>query len=84
MESMTCATCGKDLGYLVGPGKGHGSRDKNLRKAAERMQLWQWGPLGLVFATRAWNKFIASIAGFVAQLEGPPPYLEETIVQTSS
>ncbi len=43
---MQCATSGKYLGYYVGPGKGHQSWHKVLRKAAERVALWNWSTLG--------------------------------------
>ena len=33
--------------------------------------------LGLFFSTQAWNVFIVSLLGFAAQLENPPPDLEE-------
>ena len=33
--------------------------------------------LGLFFASQAWNVFVLSLLGFVAQLEGPPPDVDE-------
>ncbi len=74
-RGMTCDSKGTFRGFAVGPDKGHLAWDKALKKAAERVRLWQWGQLGLYFASQTWNTFIAAIVGFVAQLEGPPPHL---------
>jgi hypothetical protein len=68
---IKCDSKGKYLGFAIGPDKGHLAWDKALKKAAERVRLWQWGQLGFYFASQTWNVFIASIVGFVAQLEGP-------------
>ena len=73
---MEVTTAGKYLGITVGPGKGHTSWRHALTKAAGRVADWQWSSLGLSFATQAWNTFIASVLGFVAQVEGPPPEID--------
>ena len=75
--TMTCALRGTYLGFTVCPDKNRRAWDKALRKATERVRLWHWGELGLFYVSQVWNTFIASLVGFVAQLERPPPYLDE-------
>jgi exonuclease III len=63
---------GTYLGFAVGPGKANHSWTTPLRKAWEKMLLWDWGRLGLFFAISVWNMHILPSLTFVAQLEHPP------------
>ena len=66
------ADAGKYLGFMVGPGKGHRSWDKPLRKFSARATLWGSQALGLHYGARAYNTFALPVLSFVFQLEDPP------------
>ena len=70
--AMKVADSGKYLGMIIGPGKGNLSWMAPLRKAWDRVRMWEWSKLGLQFAARVWNIFILPILVFVAQLERVP------------
>lgn len=78
-SSLQVASSGKYLGYIVGPGKAHRAWQRALEAAGTRLRSWDWGSLGLYFATAVWNTYIISTIGFVAQLEGPPPDVEQVV-----
>jgi hypothetical protein len=58
------------LGFTIGPNKGDRFWTGAVDKATNRVGEWDWAPLGLFFATKVWNTFVASLFGFVAQLAG--------------
>jgi hypothetical protein len=76
---MKIATSGTYLGFAVGPGKANRSWEAALTKATARVRQWEWGQLGLFFATQVWNTYIIPILTFVAQLEQPPPGVAEAM-----
>ena len=64
-------TWSRYLGFAVGPGQGVLSWVKPCDKVTERVRSWNWGDLQ--YSVVAYNTYIASVWGFVAQLEDPPP-----------
>jgi hypothetical protein len=70
---------GTYLGFVVGPGKHHRSWAIALAKARQRVQQWDWGSLGLFWATQAWNVYIVPTLLFVAQLERPPEDIDKIL-----
>ena len=67
-STVKVADKGKYLGFQIGPGSPGKSWDKPLLKYYSRCK--QWGDLGLgtLFTANAYNTFICSTLGFVAQL----------------
>ena len=78
-SNMVVSASGKYLGHEIGPGKGHTSWTSALAKAASRVQQWDWATLGLYFSTLVWNTFVISTLTFVAQLEAPPPKVDDVL-----
>ena len=70
------ASCGKYLGFMVGPGASRSSWDKPLKKFATRARIWSSLHLGLPCNALVYNVFVLSVLGFVMQLEPEPPELE--------
>lgn len=66
-------TQGRYLGFQVGPGRRGDSWDKPVKKAHQRIGMWDWAKLGLFYSTQVWNIMIVSLFAFVSQLERPPP-----------
>ena len=71
-RNMTVASCGKYLGFYVGPGKGDKSWDGPCKKFIDRCQLWHDRPVGMHFHILAYNAFAITTLSYVAQLELPP------------
>ena len=81
LGDMSIGKKGKYLGFSIGPGKGDSSWQGALDKATKRVSEWDWAPLGFFFATQVWNTFVASLFGFVAQLERPPPGIKNKLAE---
>jgi hypothetical protein len=81
LGDMSIGKKGKHLGFSIGPGKGDSSWQGALDKATKRVSEWDWAPLGLFFATQVWNTFVASLFGFVALLERPPPGIKNKLAE---
>ena len=62
------ASCGKYLGYLIGPGAGAGVWSKALAKFKCRVTFWASLHLGIPFNVVAFNVFIVPVLEFIAQL----------------
>jgi len=65
----------KYLGFMLGPEKKLESYKKPLIKYKERAALWARQALGLHLSLRVYSVFIASVLGFVTQLEPLPDKL---------
>lgn len=66
--SVACRDCARYLGFVVGPGGARRLWEAPLRKLADRAIHWGAGGLGLHFAAAAWNTYVVSLLGFLAQL----------------
>ncbi|CAE8598073.1 unnamed protein product [Polarella glacialis] len=64
---------GKYLGFMIGPGAASTSWEKPLRKYIDTAVLWSSLHLGLHLNLLVYRVFIASLLGFVMQLEPDPP-----------
>ena len=84
MGDMSISSKGKYLGFTIGPSKGDSSWQGALDKATKRVGDWDWAPLGLFFASQVWNTFVASLFGFVAQLERPPVDIKTRLAELLS
>ena len=60
------------LGFTLGPGRGERGWSKALLKYEERARLWAALGLGLFFTTVAYNVYVASLLGFILQLDTLP------------
>ena len=60
------------LGFVLGPDKADRSWAKALRKAEARARMWAPLALGLHFACVVFRTYVASILGFLLQLEPLP------------
>ena len=65
-------TCGKYLGFMLGPGKRDSSWTDVLEKYRSRSVVWSGPPVGLFRATQIYKTFVFSVLAFVCQLEEPP------------
>ena len=65
---------GKYLGYFVGPGRSDLAWRAAGEKMLKRSAAWNWPSLGLFYSTTAYNTYVASLAGYVAQLDNYPPW----------
>lgn len=61
-------SCGKYLGYLIGPGAGAGVWSKALAKFNCRVTFWASLHLGVPFNVVAFNVIIVPVREFIAQL----------------
>ena len=61
------------LGFVLGPDAGTRSWKAALAKYEERAALWKHVALGLFFTVAAYNVYVASLLGFLLQLEPLPP-----------
>jgi hypothetical protein len=84
LGDMYISSKGKHLGCTLGPSKGDSSWQGALEKATKRVGEWDWAPVGLLFASQVWNTLVASLFGFVAQLERPPPRTSRSSWPSSS
>ena len=65
-------TCGKYLGFMLGPGKRDSSWTDVLEKYRSRSVVWSGPPVGLFRATQIYKTLVCSVLAFVCQLEEPP------------
>jgi hypothetical protein len=77
--NMRIQTHGAYLGFEIGPDKRHRSWSAALAKATQRVQQWDWGSLGLFWATQVWNTYVVPTLLFVAQLETPPDEVDKAL-----
>ena len=76
-KNICTAAAGKYLGFFIGPGAGKDSWNKPLRKYVKRAEMWTSLHLGMYFNARVYQMFIATVLGFVKQLEACPEDLDE-------
>jgi len=69
--AMNVVTTGKYLGFQVGPGKADKSWISPLAKFEKRTMAWADLKLGVHLNMRAFRTFIASVLGYIIQLERP-------------
>ena len=67
----------KYLGFYLGPGRGHLTYDRVLAKYRERANTWGQAGGGLFATLVAYAVYVASVVGFVMQLDGLPPQWPE-------
>ena len=73
------------LGFVLGPDAGTRCWKAALVKYEERAALWKHVSLGLFYTVAAYNVYVASLLGFLLQLEPLPPewpLLEERTLRT--
>ena len=72
----------KYLGFQVGPGKGDSSWHAPFKKYQERINMWKDQPLGLFWDARVYNTFALPTLTYVAQLETPPSWVLDGVIQS--
>ena len=76
-RDIAVKTCGKYLGFMIGPGSEDESWSKPLQKYLHRVEQWGSLNLGLYYNMQAYRTFIATVLSFVMQLAENPPDLDE-------
>ena len=71
------ATHARYLGFELGPGRAHIAFDKPISKLLDRARCWGDAGGGLFLTTVAYTTYIASVIGFLVQLDGLPPHWRE-------
>ena len=61
------------LGFELGPGRARFSFNKPITKLLERAQWWGDAGAGLFLTTTAYSTYVASVIGFLIQLDTLPP-----------
>ena len=67
-RDIAVATCGKYLGFYVGPGAGNKSWEKPLAKYDKAVSYWSALRMGMFMNVLAHNVYIVTLLEYVAQL----------------
>ena len=76
---FTIAFSAKYLGFYLGPAKHHLAWDKPIEKFLERALAWGGIGGGAFLCIQAYKVYTCSVLMFVAQLEEPPPQLDDAV-----
>lgn len=81
-RNISIKSCGKYLGFLVGPGTGDDTWNRPIQEYLHRSAQWAGMGLGLFYNMKIYRVFIATVLSFVMQLAEDPPNLEEVFLKS--
>ena len=76
-RNISIKTCGKYLGFVVGPGAVDSSWDNPSQKYLERARQWSSLKLGLFLNSQCYKIFVVSVLSYIMQLADDPRELSE-------
>ena len=74
-SDVSVQSCGKYLGFMIGPGKQLNSWSKCIAKYQQRADIWSRLPVGLFFGVQNYNTFVLSVLQYISQLEDVPQHV---------
>ena len=77
-SAVECRGWAKYLGFVLGPTRAERTWDQACSKALQRAKLWNSVGLGLLWSMLAYRIYIASVLGFLLQLDTLPSHWAST------
>ena len=76
--AVECRGWAKYLGFILGPDRAERTWDQACSKALQRARLWRDAGLGLQWSALVYQVYVASVLGFLLQLDRLPSHWEST------
>ena len=76
--AVECRGWAKYLGFVLGPDRAERTWDQACSKALQRARLWRDAGLGLQWSALVYQVYVASVLGFLLQLDRLPSHWDTT------